>query len=274
MKILVAIPNYNNARYICEAIDSVLNQKVDEASIDIVVFDNKSTDNSVDLIRSFYGDRINVIVNPTNVGAVQNHNLCIDYAERNNFDYLKLLSSDDVLCANIISEQYHILKDNVSAAVISCGMILTDELLVPLSKYSFFPSVDTTKRFICVDGNTVIKKCAVRGVNFIGNPSSLLIKVRMINGVRFNTSFRWISDLTFASELLVNRDFLYFTGEGIYYRRHGNTDSSSIGRVSGLQFREYQLYCKRYNGGGVGYISNVRHYIKSKCKLFFLSLWS
>ncbi|MGN5006713.1 glycosyltransferase family 2 protein [Aeromonas sp. 96A] len=268
MKILIAIPNYNNAHYICETLDSVINQEIKDASIDIVVFDNKSTDHSVDKIRQAYGNLVKVIVNQSNVGAVQNHNLCLDYAEKNGYDFLKLLSSDDVLFPNIINTQYQILKNIKRASLISCGMILTDEYLNPLSEYSFFPSNKTQERFVKVDGNVAIKKCASRGVNYIGNPSSFLIRVSLINGVRFNTSFRWVSDLLFASELLVNRTFLYVPHAGFYYRRHNDTDSHNIRKISGLQFREHQLYCNLFNGGVIGYLANVKHYLKSRWTSF------
>ena len=123
MKILIAIPNYNNAHYICETIDSVLNQQIEDASIDIVVFDNKSTDNSVDLIEDKYGQLVKVIINPANVGAVKNHNICIDYARINNFDFLKMLSSDDVLMPGILSTQLAALISNTDIPLATCNMI-------------------------------------------------------------------------------------------------------------------------------------------------------
>ncbi|MFL9598922.1 glycosyltransferase, partial [Aeromonas veronii] len=48
--ILVAITNFNNSKYIEEEIQSFLNQKIPyDYKLYIVVFDNASTDNSVDI---------------------------------------------------------------------------------------------------------------------------------------------------------------------------------------------------------------------------------
>ena len=47
MKIAVCIPTYNREKTIVKAINSVINQR--EQDIDIIVFDNKSTDDTVNI---------------------------------------------------------------------------------------------------------------------------------------------------------------------------------------------------------------------------------
>lgn len=59
--VTVIINNYNYASFICQAIDSSLNQTYPH--VEVVVVDDGSKDNSADLIRS-YGDRIIPVIKP------------------------------------------------------------------------------------------------------------------------------------------------------------------------------------------------------------------
>lgn len=54
----VIIPNYNYAHYVCDAVDSVLRQDYDK--IEIIVVDDGSTDNSVEILKK-YGSQIKLI---------------------------------------------------------------------------------------------------------------------------------------------------------------------------------------------------------------------
>ena len=81
----VIIPNYNYAEYLQESIDSVLHQ--DYSSIEIIVVDDGSTDNSREILKS-YGSRIRVIEisnsgAPTarNFGLMNAHGLYIAYLD-------------------------------------------------------------------------------------------------------------------------------------------------------------------------------------------------
>ena len=53
--ITVIMPNYNNEKFISQAIDSVLQQ--DYPNIELIVIDDGSTDNSLEILKS-YGSRI------------------------------------------------------------------------------------------------------------------------------------------------------------------------------------------------------------------------
>ena len=66
----VLIPNYNYARYIGETIESVLRQA--RPDVEVVVADNASTDNSVEVVRGFNDKRVRLSVNPCNVGFSAN----------------------------------------------------------------------------------------------------------------------------------------------------------------------------------------------------------
>lgn len=86
----VLIPNYNYGRYISETIESVLVQA--PPAVEIVVTDNASTDNSVDVVRKFTDLRVRLSVNPCNVGFSANLERVASLARGHR---MLLLSSDD-----------------------------------------------------------------------------------------------------------------------------------------------------------------------------------
>lgn len=258
-KILIAIPNFNNANYICKTIESAIGQQVDNAIIDIVVFDNASTDNSVQEIKSNFGSGVIVFVNNSNVGAVGNHNLCLEYAIQHKYDYLKLLSSDDVLCPDIINKQLNCLVKYKEIPLVSCDMLIVDEDLKPIQDYSF---ISKFKQNSPIDGNYISIQCARDGRNYLGNPSSFLIRVNMLNGIKFDSSYRWLPDLKFGCQLISNKEFINCNEIGFLYRRHSNTDSLLISKISGLKFKEHNRFCREFNGGFSGYLSNCKDYMK------------
>ena len=59
MKLLVSviIPTYNYSRYICDAIDSILNSSFPNDQIEVIIVDDGSSDNTGEVVQK-YGDRI------------------------------------------------------------------------------------------------------------------------------------------------------------------------------------------------------------------------
>ena len=86
----VLIPNFNYARYIGSTIDSVLTQA--PPNVEIVIADNASTDDSVEVVRSFRDDRVKLTVNACNVGFSANLEKVASLARGRR---MLLLSSDD-----------------------------------------------------------------------------------------------------------------------------------------------------------------------------------
>src|SRR5262249_38315578 len=68
----VTITNYNYARFVGRAIESVQRQSFTD--LEIIVVDNASMDDSVAVERKYMHDdpRIRLIVNPENIGVVRN----------------------------------------------------------------------------------------------------------------------------------------------------------------------------------------------------------
>lgn len=66
MKISIITASYNYQDYIKETIQSILDQTYQDW--ELIIIDDCSSDNSVDIIKSFKDDRIKLIVNEKNLG--------------------------------------------------------------------------------------------------------------------------------------------------------------------------------------------------------------
>jgi glycosyltransferase involved in cell wall biosynthesis len=92
----VIIPNYNGARFLCEAIDSALRQT--GVVVEVIVVDDGSTDDSRVIMES-YGDRISIILQK-NQGACTARNAGLALAQG---EYVMFLDSDDQLYPEVLA---------------------------------------------------------------------------------------------------------------------------------------------------------------------------
>ncbi len=93
-KVSIIIVNYNNARYLENCINSVLNQSYKNK--EIIVVDDKSEDNSIDVLKRFK-NKIKVIKNQrkTSYGSFNQINSCYKGFLKSKGEYLFFLDSDD-----------------------------------------------------------------------------------------------------------------------------------------------------------------------------------
>ena len=91
MRASIVVLNYNYACFVGEAIASALRQSY--ADLEVVVVDNGSTDDSLEVIQA-YGDRVRVVRQATNIGQGQGYNLGFEAARG---DWIVWLDADDLL---------------------------------------------------------------------------------------------------------------------------------------------------------------------------------
>ena len=124
----VIIPNFNYGRYISQAINSVLAQ--DYKEIEIIVVDDGSTDNSVEVLSAF-GSRI-ILVKNSNWGAPIARNFGLMCASG---DLIAYLDADDYWLPTKISSQVRLLEET-KVELVYCRMtVLNDTTLVTSHAY-------------------------------------------------------------------------------------------------------------------------------------------
>ena len=96
-RVSVLIPTFNYARYLPEAIESVMQQ--DFREFELLIADDASTDASADIICHYAAKdaRIRFTIHSRNLGMVANWNWCLSEAKG---EYVKFLFGDDRLAGN------------------------------------------------------------------------------------------------------------------------------------------------------------------------------
>lgn len=105
-KVSVIIPVYNSAKHINECLTSVIKQTY--KNLEIILVDDKSTDDSVKIIKSYKDKRIRLIESDENVGAALTRNKGVEVATG---DYICFLDSDDFWKLNKIEKQVRFIKN-------------------------------------------------------------------------------------------------------------------------------------------------------------------
>lgn len=108
----IIIPCWNAQHTVADAIESAFAQRNSGVEIEIVVVDDGSTDNSLDIIKSF-GSRINFIAN-SHQGACAARNTGLVNASGG---YLQFLDADDYLTEGKVSRQAGLLTESEATFV-------------------------------------------------------------------------------------------------------------------------------------------------------------
>lgn len=116
------MPAYNSARFIKQAIQSVLNQTYQD--FELIITDDGSTDETVAIARSFSDPRITVLTDGVNRGISYRLNQQIDMAHGR---YFFRMDSDDIMFPNRLEKQVAYLDAHANVSIVASGMVVIDD---------------------------------------------------------------------------------------------------------------------------------------------------
>ena len=148
----VIMPVYNEAKYIREAIDSVLKQSM--VFYDFYIIDDASTDDTVKIIESYNDHRIRLIKKEKNSGYTQSLNQALDLVDTK---YVARMDGDDICDPDRFKCQIQFLEANLD--YILCG--------------TQFHRVDGKPAHVLPEKDENIKSMLLRGNQFI-HPSVMM----------------------------------------------------------------------------------------------------
>lgn len=127
--VTVIMPSYNHARFIAMAIESVLNQTF--SNFELIVVDDGSSDDSVEIVKTFEDPRIRAVFLEKNEGGAATLNKGVSLARG---DYIALCNSDDCWVQNKLDVQLSIFKEQSNLAATFSDAIWIDDQGTPLDK--------------------------------------------------------------------------------------------------------------------------------------------
>lgn len=110
----VILPAYNASNYIREAIESILNQTYN--NFELIIINDGSTDNTVQIIGTYKDSRIKLINNGENKGLIYSLNRGVELASG---EYIARMDADDISLPHRFEKQIEVMNQNSEIAV--CG---------------------------------------------------------------------------------------------------------------------------------------------------------
>lgn len=105
--ISVVMSTYNRADILSEAIDSILNQTYN--NFEFIIINDNSTDNTIDVIRSYTDSRIKLFNNRKNCGCTFNYHRAQNMAKGK---YIAHIDDDDLSLPKRLEKQIEYLENN------------------------------------------------------------------------------------------------------------------------------------------------------------------
>ncbi len=111
----VALPTYQGARHLAEALRSILRQS--GTDFDLLVCDDCSEDDTIAIIQAEAGDRARVVVNPERLGLARNWNRCLELSET---PFVAIFHQDDLMLPGHLAAQIAPFEQDETLGMV-CG---------------------------------------------------------------------------------------------------------------------------------------------------------
>ncbi len=171
----VIIPSYNRAHVLPRAVKSVLAQTFQD--FEIIIVDDCSKDNTLEVVRSFNDSRIRYIRHETNKGGNAARNSGIAAAKG---EFIAFLDSDDQWMSTKLEKQIP-LFNNPKVGLVYCGFIFFEE-----------GTGEGPKRLTVCGADF---KQDILVVNFVGTTSVAVVRKRLLEQINgFDVALRSCQD--------------------------------------------------------------------------------
>jgi glycosyltransferase involved in cell wall biosynthesis len=232
MKISVIIPNYNYARFLPKAIESVLNQTF--RNFEIIVVDNDSNDDSLIVLDKYPEVRV---ISQKNQGQARSRNVGV---ENSSGEFLAFLDADDFWHPEKLEKQIHMV--DAGFQFVTCSVFYVNE------------KGDNVRAFFYSDRRMDFNNLAYTqpGVSIIeAGESSILVSKKLFHQMGgFDTKLDSSSGWDFFRRCAKSVPFGVVNEPLVYYRVHNN----SLSRNSGRNISEFVLsYRKLLSEGNFGF---------------------
>jgi glycosyltransferase involved in cell wall biosynthesis len=239
----IVINCYNGEKYLKKSIESVLNQSYQ--NIELIFWDNQSTDQSKNIIQSYQDKRIKYFYSPNHTTLYQARNLALKECKG---DFVCFLDVDDYFLKNKIAKQLLYFNDQKVGVIYS-------------NYYRYYEDINKKKLLtnkLLPSGNLTQYILEESQISFM----TVMIRKKSLDSLEFNFDRKYsiIGDYDLLYRLSLNWDFCYLEEPLAVYRIHkDNFSKNSILFIDELK----DWYNKNY-----GFFINKKNYIYKKIIFF------
>ena len=228
----VCIPAYNASRWLGEALGSALAQTY--SPFEVVVADNDSTDDTVELARSFRDTRIRVETTPVTISAVANHNRAVRLSRGS---FVKFLHADDLLRPECLEQMVALmLEDDQIALVFAPREVLLEQVSDPEWAERFARPHECFAHLERInEGRDLFRQllAAEFEENWIGEPSAVMVRREALEHTGlFNERLFQISDLELWARLAIEYRIGFADQVLSVYRHHEQSGTAQNARTA------------------------------------------
>ena len=243
----IGIASYNNSKYIIDTLQSINNQTYD--NIEIIIIDDFSTDNSVELVEKWSPESkfpVKFIRNKENKGVTKVCNIILKSISPSS-KYLCLIGSDDIMLPYRVAMQVSLLESSTgnNVATFSDMYVINDVGNIINASYYHFngENFDSIISWIQLNRESLLE-CLIHK-NIIPTPS-VMYRTDIIKSVG-----GWDEDLSFEDWDMYLRltengfSFLPTNDKLIKYRKH---DQSITRKPDAVYFESLLKLVTKYRG--------------------------
>ena len=213
------LPVYNGKDFLYQSIKSVINQSYE--NIELLIVDDASTDESLELLHSFNDNRIRLIQNKKNIGQTATLNKGIDLCKG---EYIARIDQDDYFHREKLSKQVQALKKSNAKVIGSWSYGITNnevtaEIKHPITNNEIIKSIFIRQPFVhsslLFDKKTLLKVNKYPKNFRLAMDYSLIINLA-ISGVRFLNVREFLTYLRFHESSSSKRKLFEMEQETYY----------------------------------------------------------
>lgn len=228
MKVSIIIPSYNHSQFLQQRLESINLQTFRDW--EAVIIDDKSTDNSVEIIEKFIENNPafkvkRFVVNETNSGSGYfSWQKGIELADT---EYIWIAETDDYSEPTFLEEMVKILDHNDTVPLVFCGSNYVEDNNIIYDSANRTKDLDVENgKYEIITGEILLKKMPFD--TYITNGSSVVFRKPRgkLDFELFNN--KQSSDLFLWSFLVQDSEFVFLNKNLNFFRRHENSTTTKL----------------------------------------------
>lgn len=232
-KVSIMLPTYNHEIFIEDCLVSILKQ--DYEDLEIVVSDDASTDNTIEIVKKIatsYPGKIIISENSINIGITKNCNKAL---QKCTGEYICLFAGDDIMLPGKIAEQVQLLNNDHEAAI--C-----------YHRVEVFSSSDNQRLYETEHNRSIysafdlIKKAGLPGAN------SAMVRRKCIPAGGYDERIGSVSDWLFFIEIALRGKIIFSNKILARYRKHEAGCSAKADSLLDETLETVNILERRFNG--------------------------